>query len=247
MLRGAFAAAQLAELRSAHQGSDEHDAGRARAQELLRAAGGVSGREVARDRDRIRIAGRRACRARRQRHRRGLSRPAADRQAGVRPARPGCGSAGEIETLAQEGRRRRGEGRAISRQAPICSSAPTTRRCRTSSSANSTPSLASARAQKSDAEAQGPTSSAKLCDRGGAIGILRDHQFRAAAPAVGAARDAARAACRAVVDLARTSIRASRNCARRSPISSGRCAARPTGWRARSRTTPSSPAPGRGA
>ena len=84
-----FAAAQLAELLRHHQGSDEHDAGRARAQELLRAAGGVSGREVARHRDRIRIAERRACRARRQRDRRELHRPATNRKTRSDPYRRG--------------------------------------------------------------------------------------------------------------------------------------------------------------
>ena len=109
---------------------------------------------------------------------------------------------GEIEKLRKKRRRRRGQGRAVSRQAPICSSAPTTPRCRTSSSATSMPS-SPRRARRSPT----PKSKARIIrealKRGAADRILRHHQFRADAPAVRAARDAARAACRAIVDAAR--------------------------------------------
>ena len=61
---------------------------------------------------------------------------------------PGVWLSGEIDQLAQaRSPKRRRRSRSIAPR-PTCSSAPTTRRCRTSSSAISTRSLASARAQK---------------------------------------------------------------------------------------------------
>ena len=74
--------------------------------------------------------------------------------------------------------------------------------------------------------------------------VLRRAQFRADPPAVRAARDVARAACRAIGRRSSTIIRASRNCAPRSPTSTSRSGTKRKPWRARSKTTPSSPAPG---
>ena len=124
---------------------------------------------------------------------------------------------------------------------PTCSSATTTRRCRTSSSAISTAQLASARAPKADAEAKARIIREAL-KSGRAGRVLRHHQFRADAAAVGAARHACARSSPSSPRRCSTSIPASRNCARRSAISNGRCARRPTGWRVRWRTTPSSQA-----
>ena len=83
--------------------------------------------------------GRRTRRARRQRDRRRLSGAAAGGQAGSDPRRRLLARRRDREP-AQEGRRRRGQGRARTAPRPTCSSATTTPRCRTSSSAILTPS-----------------------------------------------------------------------------------------------------------
>ena len=108
-------AAQHCKHHRPHQGSDEHDAGGARAQELLRSPVGLSGREVARDRDRVRVAECRAGGARRQYHRRALHRPATVREAGSNSQRRHVARRRNRE-FAQEGRGGRSQSREVSRQ-----------------------------------------------------------------------------------------------------------------------------------
>ena len=83
VLRGPSAIRTVLGLRRARQGSDEPDARGARAQELHGSAGRVPGGQVARHRDRIRVAGSGARRAGREHHRRQLSGAAAGRAAGA--------------------------------------------------------------------------------------------------------------------------------------------------------------------
>ena len=70
---------------------------------------------------------------RRQYDRRDLSQHCSSRPRQDQTRAAGNWLAGEIEKMRTQGRRRRSQGRGISRASPICSSAPTIRRCRTSS------------------------------------------------------------------------------------------------------------------
>ena len=99
-----------------HQGPDGDDARGAGAQELLRAADRLPGREIARDRDRVRVAGSRARRAGRQRHRRGLSGAAAAPPSRSRRARPARGSPARSTGCAAKVAEAEGQGRAVSLQ-----------------------------------------------------------------------------------------------------------------------------------
>ena len=103
-----------ARLHRAHQEPDEHDAGRARAQRLLRPAQRLPGGEVARHRHRLPVGKSRARRARRQRHRRRLSATPAARQAGAGARRRAVALRRDREA-AQEGRGVRGQGRVVPR------------------------------------------------------------------------------------------------------------------------------------
>ena len=103
--------------------------------------------------------------------------------------------------------------------------------------------LAAARAQKADAEAKAKLIRDML-KSGQPIEFLRRSQFGTDPPPVRAARDVARAACRAILDAARqpSADQGIEGADRRSrSVRSGR-KRRP--WRARSKTTPSSPARG---
>ena len=127
----------FARLPRARERSAEHDAGRARAGSLLRAADGVSGRQVARDRDRIPVVRSGVRRARSRTRSRTATSRCSSRRGATRPARPASGSPARSTCCARRWPRPRRRSR-NSAPRPISSSAPTTRRCRTRRSANRT-------------------------------------------------------------------------------------------------------------
>ena len=113
-----------------------HVAGRAHARILLRPAQRLRGRKIARDRHRFRFGRSRACRPRRQRDRRDLPARCSRRRSRIRPAPPATGWPAKSPSCAPRWRTPKPRSRTIA-PSPICSSAPTTPRCRTSSSPKS--------------------------------------------------------------------------------------------------------------
>ena len=115
---------------------ERHDEGRADAGSLLRPSQRLCDRKIAGDRDRFFFGRSRPRRQCRQCGGRQLSAAAADRQAGSDARRRHLARRRNRQD-AQQGRRRRSQGRGNIAPSPICSSAPTIPRCRTSSSATS--------------------------------------------------------------------------------------------------------------
>ena len=131
-LEGVLAAVGAAHHRNS-QGSDVDDARGAGARGLLRAAHRLRARQVARDLDRIPVGRSGAGRPRGQHDRRKLSLAAAGRPSRTRRARPGSGFRASSRSCAARCPRPKPRSRIIA-PSPICSSAPTTPACRTSSS-----------------------------------------------------------------------------------------------------------------
>ena len=138
---------------SASSKSARHDAGRARAGSFLRPAHRLSGGEVARHRHRFPFGKSRARRARRQRHRRRLFEAPAGGEAGSGAQRRPVAVRRNRE-FAQEGRRLRSQSRGVPRASSNLLVGPNNTTLSVQQLGDLNTQLATARAQKSDAEAK---------------------------------------------------------------------------------------------
>ena len=192
-------------------------------------------REVARHRGRFQLGQSRARRARRQRGRRELSQPAAVGQAGSDARRRQLARRRDRQD-ARQGRRGGSQDRGIPLQDQSVRPAPTTPRCRASSSPRSIRRFRP-RAGRRPISRRAPSNCAIRCAPASRSNPPTSPiRIRCA----GWSNSASRCARSSPNNPRRcsTSIRASRSSRRRSPSSTARFAARASAWRASSTTTP---------